>query len=683
MSFFRGAVVMAAAGAAMGNACPIQGAIGYATKGQACSSIRRCLNDGIIMDDFQIETVHKRYGNEYGLYCSDTGVCLEKKPDGYTCRLSKECQSALCIDNVCIEEGSLAPHQRCPSNGEFWQSACGGMCWPDSLNLLSVPETNWVTICSPLSEENEGCSVIYERVDSDVPPATTATVSLTLSSTNLPVPPSTNNVVTRVKYDSCNPDGSDKPRYHSPSLLRCVPTSTFLYPSNPTTVHDVTARGFCQVIATVDEGVDCSPFLPSMYRYDCEAADFCNPHTKVCTAAITEGERCSEYDTCKFGSACRYLSVEADGSGNLIRYGVCTDLHSLDDGHEASSVAFCKFHDGTMNTLQQLSPQTNQYYGTCKSVALATCTVDDDCVVPNSAIPFPYYCNTVTRVCTPIIPDSCEKEWKDYAEWSMGRSHSTSSLKGRKKKDKEITKYLIRCIFEETESCLSSLGFLQIPSIPTSVSSLVAMKNPKMLSIPQYLLCDSSEQGADFCSDDGISTGMFIVILCCAGCALCMCLMILCGEYRCCAKMGMAACAKSCCGVGCWAPRDPNEKEKKNKKERSSSSSSSKSNQEMHENPIAVFTSGKSLGDEKVVEPQRHTYTPVGTPEHKPAAVGIYPNGSPVTVWYEGHHDGFHGWFNANVTGYDPSSNTYEVKYDTNEVSDGVSPASVRLRFES
>ena len=682
----RNAVVLTMVGATVAEVCPISESLtgAYALKGDTCSRTKKCLNDGILMDDFQDHYTHERYGSEYGLYCStDDGIgngrCHEKKEHGYTCTTSDECQSSLCIDSVCLKEGTLASHQRCPENGKLWQTACGGMCWPNSMNLLSTQSSNWITTCSPLSEEHEGCSIIYELTDPTIPSTVTATTTITLTRPQGQVP--TLNQRLRVKYDSCNPNGASDPRYHTESMLMCVPSAgTFVYPSRPSTVHDVTARGYCKTLLTIDDGADCSVLEPSTYRHNCKANSFCHPQTNVCTKLIKEGDRCSEHDTCKFKSACSYSSTETSTLGVATKYGTCTDLHSVDDGKLASSVQFCKFYDDLMTTHQLLLPRSQTYFGTCKSVSLNMCSSDAQCLVASATIPFPYYCDTIAQRCAPYVPDSCEQEWKDYSHWAIGKSYSENSLRSRRARDKSLAKHLVGCIHDETKSCLSTLNFLRVPTVPAVVLNQVSMPIPKMLLTPQFLVCDDGTQGADFCSTETMSTGMLIVILSVAGCAVCVCLMILCGEYRCCQKAGMSQCCQQACGPGCWAPA---EKPEKKKKELSDTSSESHKNEEIKMNPIPMFAAGKdyeSPPPREIIQ-KEHTFTPNGTPEHKPTSVtGVYPNGSPVTIWYEGNNDGYHGWFNANVTGYNPIENTYEVRYETNEVSDGVSPGSVRLR---
>lgn len=62
-----------------------------------------------------------------------------------------------------------------------------------------------------------------------------------------------------------------------------------------------------------------------MTTLDCDPNHYCEPKTKVCAPAKTDGEECLEGEECLKGSRCKYKSME-DSKG------VCKKMFSMVSG---------------------------------------------------------------------------------------------------------------------------------------------------------------------------------------------------------------------------------------------------------------------------------------------------------------------------------------------------------------
>eukprot|EP01063_Lacrimia_lanifica_P032344 TRINITY_DN5511_c0_g1_i1.p1 TRINITY_DN5511_c0_g1~~TRINITY_DN5511_c0_g1_i1.p1 ORF type:complete len:695 (+),score=217.04 TRINITY_DN5511_c0_g1_i1:138-2222(+) len=679
------AVVTAAAwsaGAAVVEVCPAgapPGSAQYARKGEACyEGSRQCLNADVRLDDNQPAWKSYsggRYGADLGLFCdtlAGSGKCEAKRGAGERCLSHGDCQSRVCrrVDNaaaassqkVCVGLGDMVAGMKCHTPDEPCE---GGLCWEDRAAPFGAPTYT----CRAYSQKDAPCEMLWQGTGADA----------------------------SVVKHTCHPSGGDAVRYTSANLYCAPHDAAWRPPANASlgTHHQLVSVGTCREAEVVDDGASCANYsAPLAARPSCGFAQYCRaePGKATCRDAIDEGDGCDAYDYeivngqrvdgCEKGAACNL--VDAGGTK-----GTCEEWFSRKPGETAGHPELCELDSDAVEAgvvYQDVAAAPPK----CATAPYATCDTDADCH-PAGGVPLlPLYCRrgaseTGAGQCRPFIPPQCVDEWKSWREWTNGERYKMGySLRIRDKTDKGLIRALTCCYHKHTEAgCLRDGAFVRgaegaMMQAFGNLSSPIRV--PAVLARGQWLGLDEGEE-AEVCASEGVALAVIIVLALLGACLLGMCVFILVKEFQ---------------GGATKEPR--REREEVREPQRPP----------VTQNPLPPQEGGgaaAAAGGFDGIPPPASPASPADpgpaaplvarhdaaarsapdaytTPPPRGAAAAALPAavhapGADVLVWYQGDQDGFHGWFDATVLAYNPQAHTYDVRYPTNELSHGVSAASI------
>eukprot|EP00754_Rhynchopus_humris_P038472 Rhum_TRINITY_DN21090_c0_g1::Rhum_TRINITY_DN21090_c0_g1_i1::g.173158::m.173158 len=641
-----------------------------------CKSDRDCVNWDVQLDDDedrrlkdQLDDVGEtRYGYDLGLFCHNYfAKCHVKLLNGAQCNSSIQCQSRMCSSlsrhdavKFCIGSDVIKPGMACESASDLCD---GGVCWEEDSSPLQGAKTYR---CRALGEVGDPCDIIWAGTGADA----------------------------TILRDSCSAKGADYPEFTN-QLVYCRsrtpwrPNAT--YPSG--TVADITSVGVCTEVAQIDENEMCDYLDGSQahnscgYQHYCKEYPFQGTMRRHCRKEIDEGEPCDEYDkervaggyisACEMTHMCNLQKTVAVAGDP--RRGVCAKRFDLEPGAYVAEGAeeLCEVEDD-----EEMQVYRDTTTSTCaKQPYKSSCIDDDDCVPDRGSLLIPTFCvktfgSSGPGRCVSAVPPKCMKEWKTWRNWHTGdRYKETVALRIRDKLDRKFVRQLACCYADEIADHADGnacVGSQRNEAVRGVTGTFGAWASPS-ISVPRFMAAhegsyvDLSGNAADLCSADGISVAV-IVVVCLLGALLLGCLGLI--LYRECVM----------------EPKPKKEKKKTREAEAAENTEPTRDVDagvnEVTENPIPKRMSQPSQPDEEEIRQRQESAALLAEQLFSPRA-GDAPleAGAQVSVWYDGEHDGFHGWFNAIVVNYSVADETYDVMFDTKEVSCGVSKESVRPRI--
>eukprot|EP01064_Diplonema_japonicum_P031109 TRINITY_DN5468_c0_g1_i1.p1 TRINITY_DN5468_c0_g1~~TRINITY_DN5468_c0_g1_i1.p1 ORF type:complete len:657 (+),score=126.38 TRINITY_DN5468_c0_g1_i1:41-2011(+) len=626
-----------------------------ASLGETCYLTTPCVNKDIRLDDDVRPEFGHRQGVDQGLYCrwADattklSGVCTEKLPAGEPCSENGDCQSRRCtkLDEQqtftrCIGVHTLQDFATCHIGSTDTapieaDRTCmsGSRCWPEKSN--PVAGVNKIFTCRKMEDLGETCDNLW----------TGSEISAV--------------IVTH----TCNQDATDDPRYAT-NLVYCKPSNSTWRPSTQEYLYDRISSGVCMEVARPDGGGMCRSYSPSLERPACGWGSYCKVRSAtdaVCHELIEEGDACDTFDEasggCEANTRCNLL--ETTSAGPLQR-GKCVEMFTLEDEEDSVNIDLCKIDRG--DRMVYFAPRAiNENVGTCKSTPyIQTCTNDTECQPPEGVPAVPVYCDrdyansADVGTCKPVIPIPCLDQYQIWRLWHSEQYKYSLSSRSMVKGSKQILKKLACCIADETKGCTAQGN--KILATALGATNMPAFMNSDAWV---HLYGDNG----NVCETDELPIWV-IILLCVMGACFCaICWFIVIKEHL-------------------YSSREAKEKTRRVPSASSMSSGTSEA-VPYTVNPLPPYAPYLSTSYSPEKQPAFYPpepKTPANAAPGSEEPISGYAPGSEVVVWYDQDQDGFHGWFDAAVVSYNAAEDTYVVRYTTDELSEGVSSASVRLKL--
>ncbi|KAJ9459590.1 hypothetical protein DIPPA_04314 [Diplonema papillatum] len=632
----------------------------FALQGQACSNTVPCVNVNLNMGDTALYYEDDRHGLDLGLFClpnqpetaAGDGICTERLPHGAPCAGGQYCKSWRCgyADTesrtrglrTCIEDGDIGLFRTCPATTmggllstltDLDHLACEGkLCWPEASAVIS-DAGGQLTTCREFAKIDQPCEILWDPAGGSV-----------------------------VQTDTCDPEEGDGVMF-TERLSYCQPNDPdFRPPVNPSLISEIISSGVCRSVADRDEGEDCTAYQQSETRPNCGWGHYCSvtalaaqTEEAVCKEWGGSGDECPVNTTgqCEHDYTCNYRKTSENTEP-----GSCEKRFDRAPGEQASKKELCELEEDLMVYFAP-GNVANNFAGSCKAAPYATCTVDADCQPTDGETVVPVFCDTTSNTCKPVIPYDCRDEWYAFQNWVLegGRQKSEFSLSIRESIAHRRVESLACCLHSNAEGCMRFGDYLRIGDM-SGLSSVVL---PVFMRTIQILELEGN--GADICSSSGMDVFVIVILVLLGVFLLSMCALILIREYVC---------------------RPP---EKVKGDDASSSSGGGPAGKREIVPPPAVVEKAPDAAppqsNNSAHEPTNgHGHAGGSSPTHNASVSGKpFAENTSVVVWYDGDKDGYHGWFDATVIDYDEATNTYTVRYTTNELSPGVAASSVRLKL--